>query len=443
MTIPLKITLIQPRAGRYNPSYIHEPLNLGYLAGYLRGRGIHDVRIIVSAFCENDTDIIRRSAASDVVGFTATSPMVKHALFLAEEIKKRNPQCLTVFGGAHPSVDPAGMLKNPACEAVVRGEGEATFHELVLAAAAGRPVNRAGGAGEIRGLSFRNEKGDIQHNPARPLINDLDTLPFPARDLFDQQRFLDIGYGKYGDRGAWMLSSRGCPYLCTYCASNKVWTRKWRPRSPQNIFAEIKQLREEYRIDRINFADDTFTISRERVVEFCRLMAADNPGVLWACNARVDNVDEEIFHLMKEAGCVEVWMGVESGSPGILKEIRKGLKPREVHRAFGAARSAGLLTRGYFMIGSRSESRETIGETERLIDSVRPDRLAFSIMTPYPGCEEYDLWKLRNGHAKVDWSEIDLLETEAVMVSTAFLSKDDLKSEHQRLKEKYASLWRV
>ncbi len=436
----MKITLIQPKAGRYNPSYIHEPLNLGYLAGYLRRRGAGDVQIIVSAFYEDDRDILRRCEGSRLVGFTATSPMMKHALFLAEEIKKENPHCLAVFGGAHPSILPGETLENPACDMVVRGEGEETFYELVSAVSrGGMPESLCG----IPGLSFKGADGKAVHNPPRPLIADLDTLPFPDRDLFDQARFLERGVRKYGDRGAWILSSRGCPYLCTYCASNEVWTRKWRPRSPGNILAEIRLLKERFGVDRINFADDTFTISRKRVARFCELMKDGNPGVAWACNARVDNVDEDLFRLMKEAGCAEVWMGVESGSPEILKEIKKDITPAKVREAFRAARAAGLLTRGYFMIGSRSESRETIGQTERLIDSIRPDHLAFSIMTPYPGCEEYDHWVRLNGHARTDWSEIDLLETEAVMVSTAFLSKEDLKAEHERLKKKYGALWRL
>lgn len=436
----MNVTLIQPRAGRRNPSYIHEPLNLGYLAARLRRRGSGNVQIIVSAFHEDDRDILRRCRGSGLAGFTATSPMMKHALFLAGEIKKENPGCLTVFGGAHPSILPGETLEHPACDLVVRGEGEETFSEIVDA------VSR-GGAPEclcgIPGLSFKDAGGRPVHNPPRPLIADLDTLPFPARDLFEQARFLEQGFRKYGDRGAWVLSSRGCPCLCTYCASNEVWTRKWRPRSPENILAEIRELRERHGVDRINFADDTFTISRKRVARFCELMKQENPGVVWACNARVDNVDEDLFRLMKEAGCAEVWMGVESGSPEILKEIKKDITPLEIREAFRAARAAGLMTRGYFMIGSRSESRETIGQTERLIDAIRPDRLAFSILTPYPGCEEYDRWVRKNGLRRTDWSEIDLLETEAVMVSTAFLSKEELKAEHERLKKKYGALWRL
>ena len=136
-------------------------------------------------------------------------------------------------------------------------------------------------------------------------------------------------------------------------------------------------------------------------------------------------------------------MGVESGSPEILKEIKKDILPEQIIAAFMSAKEAGLLTRGYFMIGSRSESYETIKETERLIDTIKPNRLAFSVLTPYPGCEEFETWKKNGRREPIDWSEIDLLETEAIIMETEFLSKDDLKSEHMRLKEKYASMWRL
>ncbi|RLB83755.1 MAG: hypothetical protein DRH17_00955 [Deltaproteobacteria bacterium] len=433
----MKITLVQPRPGKYNATYVHEPLNLGYLASYLKERGFDEVGIIVSAFWEDDKEIVKRCRESDVVGFTATSPMMAHALSLAKDIKGKDPEIITVFGGPHPTIEPDGTLQNPAVDYVVRGEGEQTFLELIESIDACRSTLK------IKGLSFKDRHGCIIHNPRRPLISDLDVLPFPDRDLLGQARFLDIGYEKYGDRGAWVLSSRGCPFRCTYCASNKVWTRTWRARSPENIIVEIRSLKLHYNVDRINFADDTFTISKKRVVDFCKKMMIEKLDVVWACNARVDTVDAELFALMKRAGCTEVWMGVESGSTKILKEIKKEITPKQIIEAFKGAKAAGLKRRGYFMIGSRSESLETIKQTEALVDAIEPDRLAFSIMTPYPGCEEFELWKKYSGNHKIEWSEIDLLETEAVMMETRFLSKDELRAEHRRLKEKYASIWRV
>ena len=431
----MKIIFIQPRAGRFNPSYIHEPLNLGYLASYLKSKGFENVEIIVSAF-QKDESIIEQCSKADLIGFTATSPMMKHALQIARELKNLNPFITTVMGGAHASIEPDETLANHQVDFVIRGEGEVTFFELASSLRSGKGVDF------IAGLSYK-KNGTVIHSRARQLIPDLDQLPFPDRASFGQEKFLAIGFKKYGDRGAWVLSSRGCPYLCTYCASNKVWTRKWRPRSSENIIAEIKMLKEIYGVDRINFADDTFTVSKKRVIEFCELIREAGLNIAWACNTRVDNIDADILTTMQKAGCIEVWMGVESGSPAILSEIKKDLNPQDIRSAFRWAREAGLSTRGYFMIGSRSESRETIRETEELIDEIRPDRLAFSIMTPYPGCEEYQLWKSENGNSSIDWSEIDLLETEAVMMPTKYLTKKELQYEHLRLKEKYSHLWRI
>ena len=433
----MKITLIQPRAGKYNPAYIHEPLNLGYLASYLKAHGFNEISIVISAFWEDDEKILGLCEGSDVVGFTATSPMMGHALSLAKKIKKKNPGTITVFGGAHPTIEARETLHYPVVDYIVREEGEQTFLELINSISDNKSPHA------IKGISFKDKNGNIIHNAERNLISDLDALPFPERDLFDQLHFLQVGYDRYGDRGAWVLSSRGCPFKCTYCASHKVWTRRWRARSADNIIKEIKSLKSKYSVDRINFADDTFTVSKKRVAEFCNLLIADKMEIAWACNARVDTVDRELFTLMKRAGCVEVWMGVESGSPKILKEIKKDATPHQIIDAFKVAKSAGLKRRGYFMIGSESESLETIKETEALIDTIKPDSLAFTILTPYPGCEEFERWKKHSGNTKIEWSETDLLETEAVMMETRFLSKDVLKAEHQRLKEKYSSIWRV
>jgi anaerobic magnesium-protoporphyrin IX monomethyl ester cyclase len=433
----MKITLVQPKAGKYNPSYVHEPLNLGYLASYIKQKGFNDINIVVSAFWEDDSMIVDLCAKSDVVGFTATSPMMNHALFLAKQIKTKNSDSIVVFGGTHSTVEPDETIRNSVVDYVVRGEGEQTFFELL------KFISENKTRPKIYGLSLKDDNGDAIHNSRRNFINDLDILPFPDRDLIDQERFLENGYTKYGDRGAWILSSRGCPHRCTYCASNRVWTRKWRARSPENIIKEIQQLKNDYDVDRINFADDTFTVSRERLIALCQKMIAEKLSIAWACNARVDTVSADIFKLMRRAGCSEVWMGVESGSPEILKEIKKNITIKQIIEAFKSAEKAGLKRRGYFMIGSRSESFQTIKETESLVDNITPDSLAFSILTPYPGCEEFEIWKKGQANNGIEWSEIDLFDTDAVMIDTRFLSKEELKAEHQRLKKKYNSIWRV
>lgn len=426
----MRITLIQPRVG-HNPSYIHEPLNLGYLAAYLIQNGCGEVDIHIAAF-ESDAEIVSHASSCGIVGFTATSPMMKHAKELARQIKQANPEAVIIFGGAHPTVLPDNTLKDNSIDIVVRGEGEKTIFEVAQAIENKEPL------GKIEGISYKNDKEEVIHNPDRGLIPDIDSIPCPARGLINQERFLRIGYDKYGDRGAWVFSSRGCPYRCTYCASWRTWTRKWRGRSPQNIIDEIKGLVDDFNVDRINFADDTFTISRRRVEEFCQLMQKEDLRIAWGCNIRVDTVNKELFEKMQSAGCVDVWVGAESGSPLILKDIKKGITLPQIRNAFRWAREVGLKRRAYLMLGAQRESRETVIETERLVEEIKPDVLDFSILTPYPGCEEYDRAKGK-GYVSddMDWSTIDLFSDSAALMDTDYLTRYELKSEHKRLSEKF------
>ena len=431
----MKITLVQPRVG-HNPSYIHEPLNLGYIAAYLIERGYKNVDIHIGAF-ETDKRIISEASDADIVGFTATSPMMKHAEELAKQIKEENPKAVIAFGGSHSSVLPENSLKSENIDVVVRGEGEMTMLEIVRAVESGTSFK------EITGVSYKN-KGAIIHNPDRDLIRDIDTIPFPARNLMCQDKFLEIGYKKYGDRGAWIFSSRGCPYHCTYCASCSIWTRKWRARAPENIIKEIRELINAFDVDRINFADDTFTISRKRVEEFCNLLKRENLQIAWGCNVRVDNVDKNLFEVMQSAGCTDVWIGAESGSPVILKDIKKGITLTQIKNTFKWSKEAGLKRRAYLMIGSPKESKETILQTEKLVDEIEPDTLEFSILTPYPGCENYEMAK-KEGYVRdnEDWSKIDLFSSNSALMDTQYLSKDEIRKEHKRLSEKYKEYQRI
>jgi radical SAM superfamily enzyme YgiQ (UPF0313 family) len=433
----MKITLIQPRV-EHNPSYIHEPLNLGYIAAYLIERGYKNLDIHIGAF-ETDKEIISDASEADIVGFTATSPMMKHAEELAVKIKEVNPKAVIVFGGSHPSVMAGNTLKNENIDVVVRGEGEITMLELVQAIDKGLPFDT------IDGISHRIKKSIIyNHNPERELIENIDFLPFPARKLMKQEKFLEMGYKKYGDRGAWVFSSRGCPYHCTYCASWSIWTRKWRARSPENIIREIRELVDGYNVDRINFADDTFTISRKRVVEFCKLLKRENLQISWGCNIRANNVDKKLFEVMKSAGCTDVWIGAESGSPVILKDIKKGITLTQIKNAFKWSKEAGLKRRAYLMVGSPKESKETILQTEKLVEEIKPDTLEFSILTPYPGCENYEMAKKRRYvNDDMDWSGIDIFSSACVLMGTQYLSKEEMREEHKRLAEKYREYQRI
>lgn len=428
----MKIALIQPVPEKINPEYIHEPLNLGYLASYLQKKGFNDVSIIVGAFEENDENIIKKAEDADIIGFTATSPMVAHALRLAKKLKGN--ERIIVMGGPHASSEPEHLLITGLVDIVVKGEGEIVLAELVS------HIDKRKDWRKIKGLSFID--GDtIVHNEREALIEDIDTVPFPARELFDQKRFMDISHKRYNDRSIWMLSSRGCPFRCTYCASNEVWTRKWRARSPGNIVEEILLLINEFDTDRINFADDTFTVSKKRLNEFSNLLIKKNINISWGCNVRVDTVDKALLQLMKEAGCKDIWIGAESGSPKILKNIKKDIDLKKVRDVFGWAKDVGLIRRGYFMIGSPGETVDDIKETEKLVEEIKPDSLSFSIFTPYPGCEAYRQGNDRGvNYDNIDWSRVDLLKT--VISDTDTMRAEEIESEHRRLCDKFKDLWK-
>ncbi len=420
--------MIQPKAYAHNPKHVFEPLNLGYLAGYLRRFGYPKIQIHIGAFEEDDA-IVAGAAQADVIGITATSPMMPHGLGLARRIKEVNQRGLVIFGGSHPSAVPTSVLENDYVDAVVKGEGEETLLEIV------RSVENKTSFDGIAGVYFRQGENIIQ-GQERELIRDLDNIPL-ARDLLGQEYFTNRYAQHSGKREAWILSSRGCPFQCIYCASRSIWKSRWRARTPQSLVEEILNLVDNYGIQHVNFADDTFTVSKDRCRQFCECLLHSKIDITWSCNVHVNTVDQYLLKKMKKAGCTEVWMGVESGSPLILRELKKGITPARIKDVFRWARKVGLRRHAYVMLGSHSESYQTIQETERLISEIDPDSAVMTVLTPYPGSELYEQAKAVEWvKDDQDWSVVDLHYT--VTMPTEHLTRDQIASEHQRLIAKLA-----
>ncbi|MDI6807399.1 MAG: radical SAM protein [Candidatus Eisenbacteria bacterium] len=418
----MKITLVQPKAYRHNPSFVWEPLNLGYLASFLKANGFSDVSIRISAF--EDADAIAMACAeSDIAGITGTSPMFSDGMNIARKAKRHNPNLKIVFGGTHATACTESVLLNDEVDFVVRNEGELTLLDLV------RTLEGNGDVKNVLGISYRDGSG-IRSNPPRPLVKNTDELPPPDRKLFDQEKFIRTS-SQAGKRTIWVLSSRGCPYRCTYCASHTVWTRMWRPRSPENVIKEIEELVRDYGIEHVNFSDDTFTVTKERTIEFSRKLKESGLKITWGCNVHVNTVDRETFVEMATAGCSEIWMGVESGSPEILKELKKGSTIEQIAEAFRASKGLTMKRHAYLMVGAPGESRESIVETKKLLARLEPDFAAVTVFTPYPGCEVYDYAKQKQFVSdNMDWSAIDLHQT--VVMPTRYLTREELEEEHIR-----------
>lgn len=427
----MRIVFIQPKAYKHNPAAISEPLNLGYLAAYLRKNGYQNVDIRIGAF-EDEESIVADASRADIVGITATSPMMTHGRELANRIKDINPHTKIVFGGSHPTVLPDSTLEDSNIDFVIRGEGEVTMYELT------RAIDEGTSLEAIAGLSYRKD-GKIIHNPARALIKSLDSIPYPARDLYMKETFVFQSSYEGDRKAACVLSSRGCPFQCTYCASHAVWTRKYRARTPENVMGEIEELIRIYGVRHIYFYDDTFTIQKERTLQFCALLEAQGFDITWGCNVHVNTVDKDMLLAMKRAGCVELWIGVESGSPLILQELKKGSNIQRIEAVFRLSKEIGLKRKAYLMVGAPSESHNTIRETEKFVRKIQPDYVGVTIYTPYPGSSLYNDAK-KDGYVSdnIDWSTVDLHFT-AVM-PTSNLSKDELISEHQRLGKRLPKL---
>ncbi len=393
----MKIAFIQPRS-----FHCWEALNFGYMAAYLKQNGFNNIEFF-SGFYDSDEEIIKGCEDADIVAFSCTSPQLKHALTLAEKVKTEYNHI--VFGGVHPTVLPEETLAQASVDAVVVGEGERAILDIV--------------------------RGDRGRVIKKPFIDDLDSLPFPDRKIIKQERNIMTAYRDNGYRIASVFSSRGCPFDCTFCASKALWSRKGRFRSADNILDEFEAVVKDLSIDFMKFSDDTFTIYKKLVIEFCEKKIRRGSKTPWGCNIRVDSVDDETLGLMVKANCREVWVGVESGSPKILKDMKKNISLDKVRRCFSRAAELGLFRRAYFMLGMPNEDHEDIKMTENIIDEIQADAVGFTILAPYPGSAYFDPVK----HKNVDWSTVD--EYRNSYTSTKYLTNAELHSEQKRLVNKY------
>jgi len=393
----MKIIFIQPKS-----FHAWEALNFGYMGSYLK-KYQYDKIEFYSGFFDSDDEIVSACQNADIVGFSCTSPQMKHALLLAKRIKtERN---LIVFGGVHPTVLPQETLLHNCIDVVVTGEGEEAMLQVV-----------------------RGNHKSIVNNP---FIENLDLLPFPDRKLIKQERNIQVAYRDNGYRIASIFATRGCPFDCTFCASKSLWTRRLRSRSAENIFEEFKSVVKDLNIDFMKFSDDTFTIDKALVQEFCICKINNNQNTPWGCNIRADSVDRETLELMAKAQCREVWIGVESGSPRILADMKKNVSLDQIRRCFKMTEELGLFRRAYFLLGMPNESYEDIKLTETLIDEIGPDAIGFTILAPYPGSAYYDPVI----HKDVDWSVVD--EYTNHLCRTKSLTNTELRREQKRLVEKY------
>lgn len=399
----MKIVFIQPKS-----FFTWEALNIGYLASYLKHNGYSNIEIeFYSGFFDSDEEIIKGCEGADIIGFSCTSPQMKHGLELAMRIK--SPINYVVFGGFHTSALPEDTLEENDCvDAVVVGEGEKAFLEIV--------------------------KGNREPIVKAEFIKDLDSIPFPDRKVIKQERNLQNSYKAHGKRVAGIFSNRGCPFHCVFCASHAVWSRMPRFRSPENIVEEFEQIVTDLKVDFVTFVDDEVGINKAQLIRFCELKIKRGIKTPWGCNVVASTLTDEMLKVMKAANCTELWIGVESGSPRIMKQIGKPITVETVKNVFKKTKDMDFIRRAYFLLGMPDEDYEDIRETEYLIEEIKPDIVGFCILAPYPGTSFYD----PELHKNVDWSTVDEYKND--ITSTKYLSNKELHKEQKRLVAKYQNV---
>lgn len=376
----MRISLINVQFHEGNNMF--PPLGILYVGAALREAG-HRVQIL-DGDPLLETDLADRVAdfSPELIGLSFLTMTISRARALTEQLRERLPGVSLMLGGPHVTAEPERSLVDFGADVIVTGEGEVTAVEVAARLAAG------GRADGIPGTVTPAAKG-----PPREAIEDLDTLPFPARDLCDFERYLSppgLIRGWASKRHASVMASRGCPYRCTFCASHLQLGRRYRLRSVDDVLAELDLLVERYAIEGVYWVDDIFTGDREWVRALCAKLAARPYRLEWGCQSRVTGIDRPTLEAMKAAGCVQVDFGVESGSQRILNHMKKGTKTQHIEDAFALVHDVGLRTGASFIFGSPGEDAEDVMETIALADRIQSDWTVFFFSTPYPGTE---LWQ--------------------------------------------------
>lgn len=407
-----RVFLVFPpvRLYRETMKLVFSPLGVAYIAAVIRdevevqimdaaAEGFNQEEIIDDNFIRFGSPLTEirsriQGFQPDVVGvsclFSSVFPMVRE---ICQVAKRVNPDIITITGGTYPTFMPEYCLSEPSLDMIALGEGETTMLEVIRRLKAGRSFE------DLDGLAFK-DNGDVTVNPRTNWIEDLDILPFPARDLLPMDVYKKIGvphsFSAASRNNAPLVSSRGCPAHCIYCSSTRFWGNRYRFRSPENVLDEIGELIEKWGIDEVQFEDDNLTVNRQRARDIFQGIIDrgykirfnfPNGVALWT-------LDEELVDLIVEAGAYEMTLAFESGSQEVLKNIiKKPLNLRKAREITRYIKGKNIRTNAFYIFGFPGETREQMLETFRFANEMRTDMAYFFVANPLPGTEMYEMSK--------------------------------------------------
>ncbi|MHA1771937.1 MAG: B12-binding domain-containing radical SAM protein [Candidatus Thorarchaeota archaeon] len=403
----MRVLLVVPNSHndiRDGLGFLSPPLGLGYIASYIREFGGHSVKIFDGLLHKASDVEVRRELElfrPDVVGISGQStPSIYDVYHTARIIKQFDKSILVVVGGVHVTFQDVHVLQEcSAIDVVVRGEGEVTMNELLTA------YENSSDFADVLGITYR-KNNTITKTQNRPIIENIDSLPFPAYDILHLPQ-----YFKSNIRFTTMVTSRGCPYSCTFCSSSRITGKRWRGRSPENVIREVKLLENKYGVREIEFIDDLFTFDTKRVRAICKGFREEGLKIGWTCSTRANILSRhpEIAEWLHSAGCHTLYMGVESGSQRVLNAMKKGITIEQVNQAVEIAKKAGLELVLSFMVGYPTETELEANETIDLACRLNPELAQFTICTPYPGTPLYDQAKQEKWIRVKSWKDFSVL----------------------------------
>jgi len=378
---------------------IYPPLGILYLASYARWK-IKGVEIrAIDGYKEDRSKLFERVIRfnPDVLGVSFTTQTATGAYKLINEVKERNKRIFTVAGGAHPTIVPEETFRRSKADMVVVGEGEETFYEILKKFESIKDLHAIHG-------TVVNENGNIKRNPVRPFIKDIDIIPFPARDLLDIKSYPGYLYKKYS-HDTDIISARGCPFNCVYC-SNPIWKQQkpwYRLRSPKNVVDEMEMIVNEYGIREIFDETDEFNGNKRWAKEVCDEIIDRNLDIAWKAQMRVDNVDEELVEKLERSGFWMALFGLESSNERALKGIKKRQTVLQMENTLNIMRRGNIKCFGLFMAfnvweedgklcyENKEDSLRTLDYIKKLLKEKKIDLFGWSMTTPYPGSELYNI----------------------------------------------------
>ncbi len=353
--------------GDLDPDFHQIPYGLLSLGAQAIRAG-HQVKLLnLSGFAWSRVESLIASLDAELVGMSCWTSNRRGVALVAREVKRVRPATHVVIGGPHASPLAREMLEHyPDVDTVCVGESEATFMELASRLERGEPPTG------IAGTLYR-DGARVAEGAHRAAIEDLDALASP-HDYFTTHI---------------VMTSRGCPWACTFCGAETTWGRGFRGRSVPVVLDDLEHALARVPVKMLLVKDDTFTTNKKRVLELCRGIRQRKLSFLWSCDTRVDVLSEELLYAMRLAGCQRLSLGVESGSPAILKAIDKKITVDKILASTEMAKKYGIAVRYYMMLGNRGETHETFHDTLRFLEAAKPDQYLFSCLSIYPGTVDF------------------------------------------------------